>query len=115
MRPSLISAVRKAMDQLQATGLALDEIVSVKAEAAAVAVGARVEALNATLNAATSGTRHVLQHPETGAVLSARTGFWTYSLGEAYGVTPEGPAVLGAVVVPVPTAREVMLGKLEAA
>lgn len=73
------------------------------------------ETLNATLNAATSGTRHVLQHPETGAVLSARTGFWTYSLGEAYGVTPEGPAVLGAVVVPVPTAREVMLGKLEAA
>jgi hypothetical protein len=71
------------------------------------------ETISNTLNAATSGTPCVMQHPDTGAVLSTRTGFWTFELGEAYGVSRDAQAVLGANVVPVSEAREVILSMLE--
>ena len=58
------------------------------------------ETTHGTLNAATAGTRHVLQDPSTGAVISARTGFWTFDLSEAYGVSPDAHTILGAKVVP---------------
>lgn len=70
------------------------------------------ETTTGTLNAATMGIQFVLQHPATGAVISARTGFWTCNLSEAYGVGPDTPAILGAEVVAVEEARKVVLEKI---
>lgn len=68
----------------------------------------------ATTRARISGTEHVLQRAD-GAVLSARTGYWTFYFGEAYGVSPETPAILGGTVVFVEIARAKLIEKLEEA
>jgi len=64
-------------------------------------------------NAGTSGINYVLQRPD-GAVVSARTSWWTYDIGEAYAASEFSHGHLGSTPVPTETARSYLINIMQA-
>ena len=66
-----------------------------------------------TRSAGTSGIKYVLQRPD-GAVVSGKTSWWTFDIGEAYAASEYSEGLLEAVPVPTETARSYLIKLMEA-